>query len=47
MNSVLDGSKVETGTKPRGNCAAAACMQDAKEAISESWKTAKSRPNAS
>ena len=35
MNSVLDGSKVETGTKPRGKGAATACVQDAKEAIAE------------
>jgi ElaB/YqjD/DUF883 family membrane-anchored ribosome-binding protein len=35
MNSVLDGSKVQTGTKPRGKGAATAYVQDAKEAIFE------------
>ena len=33
MNSVLDESKVEAGAKLRANCAAAARMEDAKEAI--------------
>lgn len=41
MNSVLGESKAEAGTKPRGNRAATACLQDAKEALTEKLEDGK------